>query len=250
MCQPGRGATKIGATEYGLCGALAQDYFGKLISWLRPSGLDIACGRRIVGFVLSLVFVSTLLSCRVSPEEVLEEIDRPAQIQGLTEEPGRGQRPLSPRAPCEGPDADPWVTGLRDRVISLNPLVDYTVDLYGLPLTCEGTVTSEFDGSKFGAVRLGFAEGVTFEVETMPPETSVVTLRDPLGFDDEASARQILGAYSSDFGLQIDWTAPTVTAEGDERVQSFWDPDAGLNGSASFFFLEDTLVALRFSVAL
>ena len=249
MCQPGS-VREIAPAEYGLCSALAEGYFGELSSWLRTSGLDTVRSKCIVRPLLSLVFVGTLASCHVGTETVLEEIDRPAQIQSLTESAGREQHLLSTRAPCEGPDADPWVTGLHVRVMSLNQLVDYAVELYGPPLTCDGAVTAEFDGSKFGAVRLGFAEGVTFEVETMPLETSVVTLRAPLGFDDEASARQTLQAYSSDFGLRIDWTTPTVSEEDDERVQSFWDPNAGLNGSASFFFLEDTLVALRFSVAL
>ena len=249
MCQPGS-VRKIAPAEYGLCSAQAEGYFAELSSWLRTSGLDIVRNKCIVRPLLSLVFVGTLASCHVGTETVLEEIDRPAQIQGLTESAGREQHLLSTRAPCEGPDADPWVTGLRDRVMSLNQLVGYAVERYGPPLTCAGTVTSEFDGSKFGAVRLGFAEGVTFEVETMAPETSIVTLRASLGFDDEASARQILETYSSDFGLRIDWTAPTVTQQGDERVQSYWDPEAGLNGSASFLFLENTLVALRFSTAL
>ena len=134
--------------------------------------------------------------------------------------------------------------------MSSDMLANYAVKLYGPPLSCEGTVTSEFDGSKFGMVRLGFSKGVTFTVETLPPETSIITLRCPAGFDDQASARRALAAYSSSVGLRIDWTAPTETKEGGERIQSFWDPDPGVNGSTSLVFSGDTLVALRFSMAL
>jgi len=151
---------------------------------------------------------------------------------------------------CEGPGVDPWVDGLRDRVLSTNPMVHYAIELFGPPLTCEGSVTTEFDGVKLGAVRLGFADSVTFRIETMPPETSIVTLRTSSGFDDEDSARKAIEAYSADIGLDIDWAKPTSTVEGEERVQTFWDPDTGLNASASLFFKEDTLVALRFSMAL
>jgi hypothetical protein len=134
--------------------------------------------------------------------------------------------------------------------MSSNPLVDFAVELFGPPLTCEGSVTTEFDGVKFGALRLGFADSVAFQIETMPPETSIVTLRTFSGFDGNDSARHLLEAYSADIGLDIDWTTPTSTVEGEERVQTFWDPDTGLNASASLFFKGDTLVALRLSMAL
>jgi hypothetical protein len=202
--------------------------------------------------VAGTVVVGTLLSCGVAPEKTQEKIGQPAKAEGLTADTTQGRETLpSPDLlPCEGAGADPWVTELRDRAMSSDMLANYADNLYGPPVSCEGAVTSEFDGSKFGMVRLGFAKGVTFSVETMAPETSIVTLRSPAGFEDKASARRALETYSASVGLRIDWTAPTETKEGTERVQSFWDPDPGVNGSASFVFLGDTLVALRFSMAL
>ena len=158
-------------------------------------------------------------------------------------------RPPSTWPPCDGSDADPWVGELRDRLMSFNQLAHYAVERHGPPLTCEGLVATEFDGAKFGAVRLRFAEEVTFQFETMPPEISIAILRTSSGFDDEESVRQLLQTYSTKVGLAIDWTAPKVTMEGDERVQTFWDPVAGLNGSASLIFFNGRLTALRFSVA-
>jgi triacylglycerol lipase len=151
---------------------------------------------------------------------------------------------------CDGPDADPWVRELRDRILHFDELAGFAVESYGAPLTCEGAAATEFDGMKFGSLRLGFSERATFRVESMPPETSAVTLRAPSGFDDEAAARQVLKAYAADVGVEIDWTAPEVTIQGDERVETFWDPDPGLNGSASLVYAGGSLVALRFSMAL
>ena len=155
---------------------------------------------------------------------------------------------LSP--PCGDPDTDPWVSELRDRVMSYNPLAHYAIQLYGPPTSCEGEVATEFAGAKFGVLRLAFVEGVTVDIETMPPETSVVTLRTNSGLPDEESARQVLEGYSTDVGLEIDWTAPTSTKEGGERQQTFWDPDPGVNGSASFIYREDILVSLQLAFAL
>lgn len=181
-------------------------------------------------------------------------------VSASTVGPGPGSRigilldpdPHSARqAPdCDDPDADPWVAQLRDRMISFNLLVAHAIELNGSPLTCEGAVTSEFDGAKYGTLTLGFDHGMTFVVETMPPETSIVTLRTGSGFDDEVSARRLLETYSAGVGVDIDWESATETAEGEELVSSYWDPDPGLNASASLIFLDDTLVAIRFSMAL
>ncbi len=205
-----------------------------------------------VTFVFSIIALSALLSCGGAPENSPEKPGTAEQAQGSGAETGQGEEAGSPAAlvPCDGPGVDPWVAGLRDRVLSSDMLANYAAKLYGPSVSCEGAVTSEFDGAKFGTVRLGFSQGVTFTAETMPPETSIVTVRSPAGFENEASARKALGAYCASVGLRIDWTAPNETTEGEERVQRFWDPDPGVNGSASLYFREGVLVAIRFSMAL
>jgi len=151
---------------------------------------------------------------------------------------------------CDGPDTDPWVIELRDRVLQFDLLAGFAVQSYGAPLTCEGAVTSQHDGMRFGSLRLGFSAGASLLVETMPPEASVATLRDPAGFEDEALARQTLEEYTERIGVEIDWTAPEVAAQNSERVERFRDPDAGLNASASLVYSGGSLVELRFSMAL
>jgi len=46
----------------------------------------------------------------------------------------------------------------------------------GAPLTCGGKITSVFDGAEFGTLDLGFANGAKLRVETLPAESSRVTL--------------------------------------------------------------------------
>lgn len=151
---------------------------------------------------------------------------------------------------CEGPRVDPWVTDFRDRVMSYDALGLFALKRYGAPTACEGAVTDEFDGEKFGRLALTFGEGITLEVETLPPETSVTTLRAAAGFDDEASVRKALEDDATSLGLAIDWTAPEVSEEGDEVTRAFWDPDTGLNASAALVYRGDRLVAVRVSMAL
>lgn len=150
---------------------------------------------------------------------------------------------------CDSPEADPWVREVRDRVLTFDALASFAVRSYGAPLTCEGVVTSELDGMRFGSLHLGFSEGVYLEVETLPPESSLVELRAPAGFPDAAMARETLVAYAAEIGLEIDWRTPEVVTEGAERIETFWDPDSGLNGSAALIFTDGVLVGLRLSLA-
>jgi hypothetical protein len=151
---------------------------------------------------------------------------------------------------CDGPGVDPWISSLRDRVMTYDDLARFAEDRFGPPTACEGTVTTEFDGSKFGALLMGFAGGVSLEVVTMPIESSVTTLRADAGFRDEAEIRQVLKRYASGLGLAIDWSTPEVLTDGAELIHRFWDPESGINASASLIFSEDRLVAICVSMAL
>jgi len=174
-------------------------------------------------------------------------------LAGTVAAPACAQAPESdPRAlpPCDTPQADAWVTHLRDRVLQFDLLAKYAVQRYGLPISCEGSVTAEYDGSEFGILRLGFEGGASFEIETQPPETSIATLRNPAGFADEDAARRTLEAYCDDIGVDIDWTVDETTVDGDERLVTYSDPEEGLNAMASLIYRGGTLVGLRFSLAL
>lgn len=151
---------------------------------------------------------------------------------------------------CDAPDADPWVTRLRDRVLEFDLLARTAIRLHGAPIVCEGKVTTLFDGNAFGVLRLGFEGGASFEVETQPPETSIAVLRDPAGLADEDAARRALEAYCEDVGVEIDWTDAETRTDGEERTVTYRDPDEGLNASASLVYRGGTLIALRFSLAL
>lgn len=153
-------------------------------------------------------------------------------------------------AQCEGSGMDPWITDLRDRVMRYSGFAGFAVQSYGSPTACEGAITTEFDGAKFGRVVLTFGEGVTLAVETEPPESSSTTLRASGGFAEEAAVRALLREEATRRGLSIDWTTPEVRTEGAEVVHQFWDPEPGLNASASLIFLDGTLVGVRLSLAL
>jgi creatinine amidohydrolase len=152
--------------------------------------------------------------------------------------------------PCDSPGADPWTRESRDGLLAFDEVVHYGVELFGPPDSCGGMVETEFNGQKFGLLRLGFSDGATFLLQTMPPETGIITLRVPSGFEDEEAALDVLKAHTARVGVEIDWANPETTAEGNESVTSFWDPDDGLNARASLIYQGGKLVALRFSLAL
>lgn len=162
-----------------------------------------------------------------------------------------GARADAAQVACEGPDGDDaWVTDFRDRVLAYNGLAAFATAEYGASLSCEGRVTMEFDGRSYGTLTVGFPDGVSLVVETQPIETSIVTLRAPAGFDDAERVEEALRAYAERVGVSIDWSRPERSAEDGASVQSFRDPEEGLNASASMATAEGRLVAVRFSMAL
>lgn len=153
-------------------------------------------------------------------------------------------------ATCDGASADPLVTELRDR-LERGELARFAGDHFGARTACEGLVTTEFDGRTFGIVRLTYPQGVSLSLETMPPETSIVVLTRPDGFDADDRAIAALRRHAKDIGLRIDWEAPPEqTVDGDKTIHTFWDPDSGLNASASVVRVGESLRSLRLSMAL
>ena len=151
--------------------------------------------------------------------------------------------------PCDSPETDPWVTALRARIVSFDALARYAIQLYGPPEACEGSVSLEFDGEKFGVLRLDFPGSASLRIETMPPEASVLMFSAEVGFEDEAAARISLESYALSRGLDIDWSNPTVEGDSRTRIETFWDPQPGVNGSVTLHFVEDILVGLGLNLA-
>ncbi len=99
-------------------------------------------------------------------------------------------------------------------------------------------------------IELLYPDSVTLQVETMAPETSIITLRSPQGFPDAIRAGAVLAGYATQVGLHISWTEPEVTPTGDEEVHTYRDPDEGANASVSLIFRGNTLIGMQLSLAL
>lgn len=152
--------------------------------------------------------------------------------------------------PCDDPTADPWVTGFRDRIVAYSSLYAFATEQYGEPASCDAEIGMEFDGRSFGIIRFGFGDGIELSVETMPPETSIVTLGSQTGFEAEEPVLEALRAYTAGRGLEIDWNAPEIEADGNEVTRVYWDPEPGLNASARVARVDGVLRWVRFSMAL
>ncbi len=151
---------------------------------------------------------------------------------------------------CDSPGVDSWLVDFRDRVVRFNGLASFATGVWGEPIACEGESTAEFDGASYGILRLDFDGGVTLEVETQPIETSIVRLWRPDGFPDPSAVEAALRAYVTGVGVSIDWGRSERSVEGDRSLETYWDPDPGMNASAVLIRSGDTLVEVRFSMAL
>ena len=245
-------ASELGPVDFSLGIITGDRSINPIGSWLIPGPDDgkVSVARARLDGAADFMVVHATHTFIMNRRDVAEQVAHFLEHGRFLREEGEDAARAAEWPACDAPDSDPWVRDLRDRVLGFDDLAIFAVEAYGAPLTCEGKVTDEFDGMSFGSLHLGFSDGVTFQVETQPPEASSVTLRAPSGFADGASARQALERYGADIGLDIDWTAPEVTTEAGERTERYWDPDSGLNASASLLFRDESLVAMRLSLAL
>jgi hypothetical protein len=245
-------ASELGPVDFSLGIITGDRSINPIGSWLIPGPDDgkVSVARARLEGAADFIVVHATHTFIMNRSDVAEQVAHFLANGKFAREELDGEASTASRLACDGPDTDPWVIELRDRVLGFDELVGFALEEYGAPLTCEGAVGTEFDGMKFGSLRLTFSEGATFHVETMPPEASSVTLRAPSGFANEALARQVLEEYTERIGVKIDWASGEPTTEGDGRVERFWDPDEGLNASASLVYAGGSLVALRFSMAL
>lgn len=188
-------------------------------------------GRRRRGLIVSILVTTLVAAAAVRPEG-----DPP--FDG-----GIGP------ALCGGADADTWVIQQAERIRSHDGLFRFSVAEFGSPVECEGIVTQEFDGSKFGKLTFHFHGGATFERETMPPLVVVVTLSRRAGFIDPSGVEEAVRAYTSASGLTIAWDVRERSVDGEVITERFWDPDPGLNASASFTWSAGVLTSVRVAQA-
>lgn len=149
---------------------------------------------------------------------------------------------------CDEADQNPWVAQNRTRWVDENDLVAFATASAGEPSTCEWEIRL-WQGSEYRTLTMGFDGGLEFTLETMPPGIRIVHLRASGGFPDPDAAVGALRALTERRGLDIDWSSPDADVWDGLDVQQFWDPEPGLNASATIGRRGDTIVMLRWSIA-
>lgn len=164
-------------------------------------------------------------------------------LGAATPAPTRGQAPTACR------DVEPWAAGLAERSLTYGAMGRFATTWQGAPVSCAGGSDSEFDGRRFGTVTVSFENGLVFAVRTFPPEGSVTRMTLPGGFDDPELVVAVARDHAEGFGLRVDWSEPALSREEGRTVETYWDPEPGLNASVSFVRDGTRLVEVRIAAA-
>ena len=109
---------------------------------------------------------------------------------------------------CQSPTSSPWLRDLYQRILQHDGLFHYVRRAYGLPASCAGSVTMEFDGQQFGEIALRWSNGIEFAIATYPPESSRLEVSFSDVVVDSSDLLPALRQYVQQLGLSVDWSAP------------------------------------------
>ncbi len=151
--------------------------------------------------------------------------------------------------PCTGEKNRAWVQARQDAILE-EVLFRFALSQAGLPAACEAKITATTEEGQFGSVVYHFQDGTTYSAESLPPETSVISLTTKNGFKNETEAVRQLKEATTKSGLHLDWAKPNTKKSGETETQTFWDPDEGTNGRGFLSYKNGTLVSIGFGMAL
>lgn len=139
----------------------------------------------------------------------------------------------------------------RTNGVSDDVLFSFAITLAGLPDSCQARITSSTEDGKFGQYAYSFKNGITYEVQSSPPETGAVTLSASHGFPDATVAFRELKKSTEKVGLHIDWAShPELRKSGETETQTFWSSDSGANARGFLSYRDGHLVAIGYGTAL
>jgi len=161
------------------------------------------------------------------------------------------QEAVIPRCSATTKDPDPWLEAVAERIRTRDDLFRQLVAGHGAPSSCKGGATQQFDTQTFGSISFEWRDGMTFTVQTFPPESSIIQLALQSGLSDRDSlVRQIQG-YLRDRGISIDWATPRTQSTTAGRVLEFASASPGMNAQVTLEYdTKDRLVAIRIALAL
>ena len=145
-----------------------------------------------------------------------------------------------------------WENEWFDR-IQENGLYRYAAKIGGGVASRSVSDTTEFDGAKYGTLRVNFENGVRFSVKTSPPESALVELefaRNEPSSKDAMEAMDALRVYTTDTGINIMWDSPLCHLIGGRRRCRYVGADDGVNAKAEVVFRDNSVELITLSFAI
>jgi hypothetical protein len=152
---------------------------------------------------------------------------------------------------CSNVAKDPWLEAIAERIRTHDSLFRRLVAVHGPPSFCQGRSSQQFEGQSFGSVTFGWRHGLSFSVQTFPPESSIIQLSMRDGFSDKNDLLLQIQDSLEDRGITIDWARSRVRLTTTGWTEEFASASTDLNAQVTLDYDTDGRVLLvKISLAL
>jgi hypothetical protein len=127
----------------------------------------------------------------------------------------------------------PWAKEFAEGLSTHDRLFQHILTAYGRPHKCATRGQSRFEDQTFGDLRYEWRDGLVFEAQQMPPESSVVSLRHAKGLANQEKMVDFMRQYAKSQGIPISFDSPARRANGTGSITVFESVEPGVNASLS-----------------
>lgn len=118
-----------------------------------------------------------------------------------------------------------------------NILFGYLAKENGDPARCADGPETKFDGEDYNLLELTWNNGLSFSLQSLPPETSITKIKLESGFPDKNALQQTIREHidAVSDGIEFNWDEPGISKNEKGTTEEFIGEPSGMNAIVRFY---------------